>query len=134
MEKALAPQHFLSSLASFLGNEIVCARHVIPRFIGLQLANMPEDKEEQLAAYDKIMELAAIPVADRPKYRAGAEQLMDLGWPTNYIDFGMIDRYYRGLVPRYEGYQSFTAYRLLVQEEEAAQAKARRNSSPFVAE
>ena len=85
---------------------------------------MPEDKQKQLAAYDKMMELLSIPIPERPKYREGASQLMDLGWPTNYIDFGMIDRYYRGLVPKYEGFLSFTAYQRLLREEEATKAKA----------
>jgi hypothetical protein len=36
----------------------------------------------------------------------------------------MIDRYYLGLVPKYEGFLSFTAYQRLLREEEAAKAKA----------
>ena len=89
---------------------------------------MLEDKQKQLAAYDKMMELLSIPASERPKYREGAAQLMDLGWPSNYIDFGMIDRYYRGLVPKYEGFLSFTAYQMMLRNEEAAQAKADRQS------
>ena len=89
---------------------------------------MPEDKQKQLAAYDNMMELLSIPASERPRYREGAAQLMDLGWPTNYIDFGMIDRYYLGLVPKYEGFLSFTAYQRLLREEEAAKAKAENNS------
>jgi len=41
---------------------------------------------------NNMMELLSIPASERPRYREGAAQLMDLGWPTNYIDFGMIDR------------------------------------------
>jgi hypothetical protein len=87
---------------------------------------MPEDKQKQLAAYDNMMELLSIPASERPRYREGAAQLIDLGWPTNYIDFGMIDRYYLGFVPKYEGFLSFTAYQRLLQEEKAA--KAEKNS------
>jgi len=84
---------------------------------------MLEDPQVQLDALDEMMNLLDVSAESRPRYREGMAQLMELGWPSNYIDFGMINRYLLGLVPKYDGPWSYTDYLRLIQEEKVAKAK-----------
>ncbi len=64
-----------------------------------------------LHAFDKLMEICSIPVDEWDELRRGARILEAFGWPENYIDFNMCRRAVAGFVPRYEGRDTFNAYR-----------------------
>ena len=72
---------------------------------------MAEDKNAQLEAYAKILELVQEPLENRPAILQAASDLMDLGWPSNWIDGQMIRRHQKGLVPPYTGHQSYSTYK-----------------------
>lgn len=64
-----------------------------------------------LADFEKMMNLCVIPEQERGDLRTGAALLERLGWPENYIDFAMCRRAAAGLVPRYESYSDYLAYK-----------------------
>jgi hypothetical protein len=66
------------------------------------------------AGFEQLLTLALVhPVhtEERPLLRDGYTTLLKLGWPTTYINPKMCERAFAGLVPRYEGMQSWTAYK-----------------------
>jgi hypothetical protein len=73
---------------------------------------IPEDKSEVLAAVAKFLDLVKATPEERAVMLEGNEILLDLGWPSNYINWKMCERARQGLVPRYEGFQSWNDYRV----------------------
>jgi hypothetical protein len=73
--------------------------------------NVPEDKAKQLAAYAQMLDLVRSSADERAILLRGASALLDLDWPSNYIDAPMCQRAVAGSVPRYEGYFSFLDYK-----------------------
>jgi len=57
--------------------------------------------------------LRAIPIEqkDRSMLRSGYAMLLELGWPTHYINWKMCERACADLVPPYKGTTSWIAYR-----------------------
>jgi hypothetical protein len=57
--------------------------------------------------------LNVVPIArqDRSVLRDGYATLLELGWPTSYIDWKMCERACAGLVPRYTGAASWADYK-----------------------
>jgi hypothetical protein len=70
-----------------------------------------EDKVKQLAGYAGILDIAGVKGDEKTTQLKGAAILLDLDWPSNYIDAPMCRRAVVGLIPRYEGYMSLLDYR-----------------------
>ena len=63
-----------------------------------------QTKRKRTLAYELMLEVAAIPLAERAVIMIGAEQFFDHGWPINHFTVGMAARAGMGLVPPiYEG-------------------------------
>jgi hypothetical protein len=60
---------------------------------------------------EHLLTLAVVLTEERPLPRDGYTALLRLGWPTNLIDRHMCERAFAGLVPRYAGKESWTAYK-----------------------
>jgi hypothetical protein len=61
---------------------------------------------------------------EKAEYIKGATILLDLGWPPNF-DYPMIQRAIAGLVPKYEGWPTFFAYKVQWAKEDNAAALKR---------
>ena len=63
-----------------------------------------QTKRNRTLAYELMLEVAAVPRAERARIMVGAEQFFDHGWPINHFTVGMAARAGMGLVPPiYEG-------------------------------
>jgi hypothetical protein len=66
---------------------------------------------KQLAAFAQILDLGKCSADERPVLLRGMSILLDLDWPSNYIDAPMCQRAAAGSVPQYEGYFSLLDYK-----------------------
>lgn len=63
-----------------------------------------EDKSKQARAYELMLELTNVPLAQRHNILTGAVVFFDRGWPSNHFTVDMAARAGMGLVPPvYEG-------------------------------
>jgi hypothetical protein len=63
-----------------------------------------EGKAKQTRAYEWMLELTDVPLAERHNVMAGAAVFFDRGWPSNHFTVDMAARAGMGLVPPvYEG-------------------------------
>jgi hypothetical protein len=70
-----------------------------------------EGKTKQSIAYECMLEMMAVPLADRRQVMRGAELFFARGWPNNHFTVGMARRAGMGLVPPvYEGIGSEARY------------------------
>jgi len=70
-----------------------------------------EAKSRRTQAYELMLEVAAVPLAERAVIMIGAEEFFDRGWPINHFTVGMAARAGKGLVPPiYEGLGSEGRY------------------------
>jgi len=70
-----------------------------------------QTKRKRTLAYELMLEVAAVPLAERAEIMIGAEQFFDHGWPINHFTVGMAARAGMGLVPPiYEGLGSEGRY------------------------
>jgi hypothetical protein len=70
-----------------------------------------EAKKRRTRAYELMLEVAAVPLAERAVIMIGAERFFDHGWPINHFTVGMAARAGMGLVPpTYEGLGSEGRY------------------------
>ena len=70
-----------------------------------------ETRRKRTLAYELILDVAAIPLAERAQIMLGAEQFFAHGWPINHFTVGMAARAGMGLVPPiYEGLGSEGRY------------------------
>jgi hypothetical protein len=58
-----------------------------------------EGKTKQTQAYERMLELTYVPLAERHNVMAGAAVFFDRGWPSNHFTVDMAARAGRGLVP-----------------------------------
>jgi hypothetical protein len=61
---------------------------------------------------------------EKAEYIEGATILLDLGWPPNF-DYPMTRRAIAGLVPEYEGWPTFFAYKAQWAREDNAASRKR---------
>jgi hypothetical protein len=70
-----------------------------------------EGKMKQSRAYECMLEITAVPPAERCQIMKGAELFFDRGWPNNHFTVDMARRAATGLVPPiYEGIGSEGRY------------------------
>jgi hypothetical protein len=70
-----------------------------------------QTKRKRTLAYELMLEVAAVPRAERAQIMIGAEQFFDHGWPIDHFTVGMAARAGMGLVlPIYEGLGSEGCY------------------------
>ena len=70
-----------------------------------------EVKRKRTQAYELLLEVAAIPLAERAQIMIGAERFFDKGWPINHFTVGMAARAGVGIIPPiYEGLGSEGRY------------------------
>jgi hypothetical protein len=70
-----------------------------------------QTKRKRTQAYELMLEVAAVPLAERAQIMIGAERFFDHGWPINHFTVGMAARAGKGLVPPiYEGLGSEGRY------------------------
>ena len=63
-----------------------------------------ETRRKRTLAYELMLDVAAVPLAERADIMLGAEQFFAHGWPINHFTVGMAARAGMGLVPLiYEG-------------------------------
>jgi hypothetical protein len=59
---------------------------------------------KQTHAYESMLELASVPLADRHRIMRGRGVFLDRGWPNNHFTIDMAARAGTGLIPPvYEG-------------------------------
>lgn len=58
-----------------------------------------EDQAKQFQALEEGFEFLAVEVEDRPAIRLGFQRFFDAGWPSNYVDMGMMRAAGKGLMP-----------------------------------
>jgi hypothetical protein len=58
-----------------------------------------EGKTKQTQAYELMLELTYVPIAERHNVMAGAAVFFDRGWPSNHFTVDMAARAGMGLVP-----------------------------------
>jgi hypothetical protein len=64
-----------------------------------------------IADFEQILTLMPIPSSERSVLREGYSILLGMGWPPCYINWKMCVRGFAGMVPPYEGAESWTAYK-----------------------
>ena len=64
-----------------------------------------------IADFELFLTLVPIARQKRSVLREGYATLLELGWPTSYIDWKMCERACAGLVPRYKGSESRARYK-----------------------
>jgi hypothetical protein len=64
-----------------------------------------------IADFEQFLTLMPIARQERSVLREGYVTLLQLGWPTSYIDWRMCERACEGLVPRYAGEESWARYK-----------------------
>jgi hypothetical protein len=70
-----------------------------------------KDETKQTRDYELMLELAAVPLAERAQVMVGANLFFDRGWPNHHFTLGMAVRAGNGLVPPiYEGLGSEGMY------------------------
>jgi len=70
-----------------------------------------QTKRDRTLAYELMLEVAAVPRAERARIMVGAEQFFVHGWPINHFTVGMAARAGMGLIPPvYEGLGSEGRY------------------------
>jgi len=84
-----------------------------------------EAKRKRTRAYELMLEVAAIPFAERAQIMIGAERFFDQGWPINHFTVGMAAAAGMGTIPPiYEGLGSegryFQATRIRTDDAESA--------------
>jgi len=58
-----------------------------------------EAKKKRTRAYELLLEVAAVPPAERAQVMIGAERFFDQGWPINHFTVGMAARAGMGTIP-----------------------------------
>ena len=58
-----------------------------------------EAKKKKMQAYELLLEVAAIPLAERAQTMIGAGRFFDQGWPINHFTVGMAARAGMGTIP-----------------------------------
>ena len=58
-----------------------------------------ETRRKRTLAYELMLDVAAVPLAERAHIMLGAEQFFAHGWPINHFTVGMAARAGMGLVP-----------------------------------
>jgi hypothetical protein len=69
-----------------------------------------KEKTKQLTAWAKTLDVAMVRGTEREELLRGFSALLDLGWPSNYIDAKMCSRANEGLVPPYVGHFTLLDY------------------------
>jgi hypothetical protein len=70
-----------------------------------------ETRRKRTLAYELMLDVAAVPLAERAQIMTGAEQFFEHGWPINHFTVGMAASAGMGLVPPiYEGLGSEGRY------------------------
>jgi hypothetical protein len=70
-----------------------------------------ETRRKRTLAYELMLDVAAVPLAERAHIMLGAEQFFAHGWPINHFTVGMAARAGMGLVPPiYQGLGSEGRY------------------------
>ena len=64
-----------------------------------------------IADFERFLTLVPIARERRSLLREGYAALLELGWPTSYIDWKMCERACAGLVSRYKGGESWARYK-----------------------
>ena len=60
---------------------------------------MEAKKKKRTQAYELLLEVAAVPLAERAQVMIGAERFFDQGWPINHFTVGMAARAGMGTIP-----------------------------------
>jgi hypothetical protein len=70
-----------------------------------------EAKRKRTQAYELLLEVASVPLAERAQIMIGAELFFDQGWPINHFTVGMAARAGGGIIPPvYKGLGSEERY------------------------
>jgi hypothetical protein len=69
-----------------------------------------EQKASELTAFGKILDIMSVTYEERKASLDGCSILLDLNWPSNYIDVKKCKWTNQGLVPQYEGFSSLADY------------------------
>jgi hypothetical protein len=70
-----------------------------------------EAKRKRTRAYELLLEVAEVPLAERAQIMIGAELFFDQGWPINHFTVGMAARAGVGIIPPvYKGLGSEERY------------------------
>ena len=69
-----------------------------------------KEKAVEMGSLTKGWDLLPRSGEERKELLDGASILLDLDWPSNYIDVKKCKRANQGLVPRYEGFSSLADY------------------------